>query len=37
MALSAIWRKLNTGAELHEERVQLLSKFNNLELHSRDI
>ena len=26
MALRAIWRKLNAGAELHEERVQFHPK-----------
>ena len=26
MALMAIWRKLNAGAELHEERVQFQPK-----------
>ena len=34
MVMSAIWRKLNAGAELHEERVQFNPKFNFSKLHS---
>ena len=37
MALMAIWRKLNAGAELHEERVQFHPKFNFLQIAIRAI